>query len=137
MRLFVQKFIELMLLAAAADGQISAAERDTILEVVGRNRKMPALTVEQLGHVQSLLLEQYRGGATAEAIVEAAAPAFTSEEKLVAYALCVEVVLADTRLLPNETEFLNLLRTAFRLPRGKVESIHLSAQLRLGIDNLS
>ena len=133
----MQKFIELMLLAAAADGQISAAERDTILEVVGRNRKMSALTVEQLGHVQSLLLEQYRGGATAEAIVEAAAPAFTSEEKLVAYALCVEVVLADTRLLPNEAEFLKLLRAAFQLPKGKVDSIHLSAQLRLGIDNLS
>jgi uncharacterized tellurite resistance protein B-like protein len=133
----MQKFIELMLLAAAADGQISTAERDIILDVVSRNRKMQALTVEQLGHVQNLLLEKYRGGATAEAIVEAAALAFTSEVKLMAYALCVEVVLADTRLLPNEAEFLKLLRAAFQLPKGKVDSIHLSAQLRLGIDNLS
>ena len=133
----MQPLIELMLLAAAVDGNIDDAERITILQSLARRRDTGQITEQQIYQIKQELLRRLQQGHTREGIIHSAAQSLDHDRKLLSYAIAVEVVLCNNELIQSEVEYLRLLGSALELHPEEIASIHFSARIRHGFGDFS
>lgn len=125
--------IELMILAAAIDGKIDVREQDAILRILSLNKQMPPFSNGQIAIIQDQLSERFKNGETREDVITQAAKSLDETNRHLAYAMTVEVVMADNHLARSESDYLREQRRLLELDQKKVEKIHFSAKLRYGI----
>lgn len=133
----MQPLIELLLLAAAVDGNIDGAERITILQSIVRHHGTIPITEAQITLIQRQLLTSIQQGHSRKSIMQMAAQSLDEEQKLLAYAVAVEVVLSNNELIDAEIEYLKLLNTVLDLHPEPVKSIHFSAKVRYGFGDFN
>lgn len=133
----MQPLIELLLLAAAVDGNIDDAERIAILQSIARHNGTGPITEAQITSIQQQLLTSIKQGHSRESIMQMAAQSLDEERKLLSYAVAVEVVLSNNELIDAEIEYLKLLNRVLDLKPDAVASIHFSAKIRYGFGDFN
>lgn len=124
--------IELLIITAAVDGKIDEREQETILRILTQNNQTPPLSNKQLASIQEQLTRRFQDGETRESVITQSALSLDENARHLAYAMAVEVAMADNQLLAGEAEFLHEQRSLLKLDPVKVEKIHFSAKLRYG-----
>lgn len=124
--------IEVLLLAAASDGNIDKHEQSYILRTLYQTKSLQSFTQQDLAGIQRQLHEKLMRGSTQDDILKAAGFQLDEQKRNVAYALALELCYANINVEEGERRFLKLLRDTWDLDKGAVHSIHLSAELRYG-----
>ena len=128
----MQPLIELILLAAAVDGNIDDDECVTILKSLAQNSMIMPISEAQISSVKLHLLERLQSGHSPEGVIKIASLSLNKKSKILSYAIAVEVVLSNGELTKSEIQYLKLHRSILELDPDEVESIHFSAHLRYG-----
>ncbi|MCG6113830.1 MAG: tellurite resistance TerB family protein [Mesorhizobium sp.] len=126
-----EALIHLMVIVSASDRDMGDAELARIGAVV---RTLPvfaefehARTLEVAQHCQKLLSDDEVG---LEGILTLIHDALTPELRETAYALAVDVAIADRSLNPEEHRMLDIVKEKFELERPVVNAIERAASIR-------
>ena len=128
----MQPLIEMMLLAAAVDGQIDEPERFMILRNLAQHNEIPPISEGQISVIKQQLLDRLQQGHTSKSIIQSASQSLNEDRKILSYAMAVEVILSNNVLTESEVEHLKLHREILELDQKQVASIHFAARLRYG-----
>lgn len=126
-----------MIIAAAVDGKIDIREQEAIVRILTQNNETAQLSNDQLAGIQDHLARRFKDGETKESIITQAAQSLDDNGRHLAYAIAVEVVMADGHLTTSEADYLYEQRTLLELDPEKVEKINFSAKLRYGFGNFN
>ena len=124
--------IEVLLLAAASDGNIDKHEQSYILRTLHYTKELRSFTQHDLAGIQRQLHEKLVRGSTQDDILKVAGLQLGEQKRNVAYALALELCYTNANVEEGERRYLKLLRDTWDLDVGVVNSIHLSAELRYG-----
>lgn len=100
-----EAFMGLILAAAFADGDLADEERAEIATLVRRSRTLKGLTGQDLAQVNETVNQRLNERPTTA--LEEASQAIPQDMRLSVFLYCVEIVLADGKLLSSEAAFLN------------------------------
>lgn len=126
------KLLEIIIIAAAVDGKIDKAEQDAILRTIDLNNRLAPVTLAQLKEIQEQLIQRFRNGETRQNVIKEAANLLGAEDKLIAYATSIEIVMVNNEFTQGEAEYLKEQRELMGLDPTGVEKIHFAATLRYG-----
>lgn len=107
-----EAFLCLLFSAANADGMVSDEEREEIFALVHRSRSLKGLTPQQLGEVNAAINQRL---ATRPDGLQEACASLPMDMRLSVFAHCVDIILADGKMLQTEADFLNTLVGAMHL----------------------
>ena len=127
------KLIELTIIAAAVDGVIDILEQDAIIRCLEQNKQLSPVTRTQLTEIQQRLIQRFRNGETRQDLIREAASSLDDKSKILAYAISIEIALANKDLTESEADYLSEQRKIMGLDPVQLEKIHFSANLRYGI----
>jgi tellurite resistance protein len=122
--------IYLMVMMAASDGEMTDAEMHAIGEIVSNLpvfEGFDATSLTDVGKACALSLNEERGVERTLAAVIAAVPPHLRET---AYALAVEVTVADNDPAPPSLKLLETIRDALSIPGLSAAAIHHAARVR-------
>lgn len=109
-----EAYIGIVMAAAMADGQYSAIEHATIMNQVSRSRALNALPPDVLSAAEAKVKQ--RAKERPETWLKEAAETLPNEMVLSVFAHCVDIILSDGELLPQEGRFLDELRPLLDIP---------------------
>lgn len=115
-----EAFMGLILSAAFADHELAEEERQEIAALVKRSRTMKRLSDAELAAVNQTVnkrLQERENG------IEEACQALPNDMRLSVFAHCVDIVLADGKLLPSEAKFLNEITHMMALDPDRAKDV--------------
>jgi len=122
--------IYIMVLISAADGQMSDIELEEIGDIVKKFPIFDDFSSEQLLMVAQECAEIMSGDGGFDAVLGLIVEAIPEKLAETAYAVAVEVAVADSHLSQEELRLLEVLRHALRLDRLYAGAIERSARAR-------
>ncbi len=115
-----EAFMGLILSAAFADGDLAEEERQEIAALVRRSRTMKRLSGSELATVNQTVNQRMNERPNA---IEEACQALPTDMRLAIFAHCVDIVLADGKLLQAEAEFLNQITEKMGLDSDRAKEV--------------
>ena len=125
----MNEIIQILLLGAAADGTIDQYEKFHILRIIKNLTDSEEVNENRISEIQGELMLKAQSYPM-DQIVQRITPLIPTDKQEQAYALAVEVCLANDVVENSEHEFLRVLRSSINISDEVVNAIHLSAKLR-------
>lgn len=119
----VEAYLDCLLMAAAADGEIRDEELATIIAFVLSREEFDGLDEDQLRTYINQRLRLFAGGGTAERLESLIGEFNDVSERENAYGLAVAMTFSDGELAPQERSFLIRLRMALDLDERTAERL--------------
>lgn len=119
-----------MLLAAVADGQIDAAEKQLLFTYKKLYPPLREISDEELEQQKSLLFNKLTAGMQVIHIIEEIGENLSEHDKNVAYALAVEVCASNFEMLPQEETVLKTMEKVWKIKKSVSSAVHISIGLR-------
>lgn len=124
-----EAYLAVIMSAAMADGQYSAIEHATLMNLVKRSRALNAIPAEALAAAEKNVNERSRSRTN---WLQEACETLPADMCLPVFAHCVDIILSDGELLPQEAQFLDQLAPMLDIPadnaRRVMEVLLLKAQ---------
>lgn len=124
------KFLKIVMLAAVSDGEIQPAELEMLNIVKKHHPELKSISDEDGRSAMADIYNKLSAGMETIHILKQLEAEFSVKEKHQAFALAKEVCAADFEMNPAETDFLNLLKKEWKIPKTVVSAVDLSISLR-------
>ena len=125
--------LTILIMAASADRVIAKTENNIINTYIELYPNLKSLSTEDIRFARETVRELINMNGHTN-FLETVGKEMSAEEKSVAYALALEVCAADFNMvIPQETDFLQLLVDKWSLNDELVKSLQQSVSLRYGI----
>jgi len=125
-----KSLIQIILLAAVADGEIQDEEK-VLLEVYkARYPRLRNISQKVYDEAQIELFNKIKAGVRIHHVIEDIGMHLTDEEKGVAFALTYEICASNFHIAPQEEEILSQIKKVWKIKSGVVNAVKLSAHLR-------
>ncbi len=122
--------VQIMLLAAVSDGEIDQYEKkllETYRELYPPLRK---ISQEEINQEQVQLFNRIRAGMKINHIVEAIGDNLSENEKNTGYALAVEVCASNFKMVPPETDLLEVIKKNWKIKKEIIKNVDSSVRIR-------
>ena len=122
--------VQIMLLAAVSDGEIDQYEKkllETYRELYPPLRK---ISQEEINQEQVQLFNRIRAGMKINHIVEAIGDNLSEDEKNTGYALAVEVCASNFKMVPPETDLLEVIKKSWKIKKEIIKNVDSSVRIR-------
>ena len=122
--------VQIMLLAAVSDGEIDQYEKkllETYRELYPPLRK---ISQEEINQEQVQLFNRIRAGMKINHIVEAIGDNLSENEKNTGYALAVEVCASNFKMVPPETDLLEVIKKSWKIKKEIIKNVDSSVRIR-------
>lgn len=127
------KFFKIVVLAAVADGEIQAEERNMLNQIKKAHPELKDIPDESAWASMADIYNKIKAGMETKHILEQLGGEFNQSERETAFALAKEVCAADFKIMPAETDFLSLMSEMWSIPDEVVQSVDRSIALRYSI----
>lgn len=129
-RFMSKSLVQLILLAAVADGEIQDEEKLLLETYKARYPRLRRVTQKDYDEAQIELFNKVKAGVRIPHLIEDLGNNFSDAEKEIAFALTYEICASNFHLAPQEEEILNTIKKVWKLKASVVNAVKLSAQLR-------
>ncbi len=113
-----EAFLCLILSVAFADGNVSLEEQEEIRAIAHRSRTLKGMSQNELAAANKTILERRDNRPN---WLDEACSALPSDMHLSVFALCLDIALADSVLLPTEAEFLQELLSRLHITEEEAQ----------------
>lgn len=125
-----KSLIQIILLAAVADGEIQNEEK-LLLEIYkARYPRLRTIHQREYDEAQIELFNKVKAGVRIPQLIEDIGVHLSDLEKDIAFALTYEICAANFHLAPEEEEILNNIIKLWKIKSGVVNAVKISARLR-------
>ena len=126
-----EAIIELMCLAANADGVVQPIENFVIISKISTYTNVfKQDDKKKIVQVQEGLIKKFREGQTLDEIINNYDTIISSKLKTTAFAYALEVCARDFQLHSSEIEFLKKLSSKFNIPKSTIQALLKSINIR-------
>ena len=130
MEIVSKYLIEIMLLAAASDGQIDPEEKQLFQTYRQLYPPIRDITQAQFDDITVTLFNKMSAGMQPHHMVEEIGENLSEPQKNKAYALALEICASNFEILPLETDFLKLIEKKWKIKRNVMAALYTSIELR-------
>ena len=130
MEIVSKYLIEIMLLAAASDGQIDPEEKQLLQTYRQLYPPIRDITQAQFDDITVTLFNKMSAGMQPHHMVEEIGENLSEPQKNKAYALALEICASNFEILPLETDFLKLIEKKWKIKRNVMAALYTSIELR-------
>ena len=125
-----KEILQILLLAAASDGQIDPEEKLLIETYRKHYPPIRDLSQEEFNSEAVSVFNKINAGMKPQPIVEIIGEQLSENDKNTAYALAVEICASNFAIVPPENDFLDCLEVQWKIKKKIIEAVKLSSQLR-------
>ena len=122
--------VEIMLLAAASDGQIDPEETQFFETYRQLYPPIRDITQAEFEGIKLKLFNKTSAGMKPHHMVEEIGENLSEPQKNKAYALALEICASNFEILPLETDFLKLIEKSWKIKRNIMTALYTSIELR-------
>jgi uncharacterized membrane protein YebE (DUF533 family) len=125
-----KSLVQIILLAAVADGEIQEAEKLLLQFYKNRNPRFLELPQKIFDDAPIELFNKVKAGIKISHLIEDIGEGLSAAEKEIAYALTYEICAAHEDVSKEENEILDQMKKSWKLKSSIVNAVELSAKLR-------
>ena len=125
-----KSLIQLILLAAVADGEIQDEEKLLLETYKARYPRLRKVSQREYDEAQIELFNKVKAGVRIPHLIEDIGMQLSDEEKNVAFALTYEICASNFHLAPQEEDILATIKRVWKLKASVVNAVKISAHLR-------
>jgi len=124
------EYFKIMFLAVISDGEIHQAETDMLKNLKGLHPLIKDITDQSVTDALQEINDKINAGMKTKFLIEEIGDKLSEDQKQTAFALAKEVCAADFKVVPAETEFLDLIESVWAINEETINAIDLSIRLR-------
>lgn len=126
----LDNYIQIILLAAVADGEIKEDELQVIHKLKTHHPRFKSVSDDQANQIVASVYNKISAGMEIKHILEQMASNMNENEKNVAYALAKEMCVSDFHYPSSEVNFIKLIEEIWSISDEVIEKVGYSIQLR-------
>jgi uncharacterized membrane protein YebE (DUF533 family) len=130
--LMPNSFVQIILLAAVADGKIDAEEQALLMSYKTRYPQIKDISSQEFDDAKINLFNKLSAGFGLPQLIEELGAGLSDDQKNAAFALALEMCSANFEIVPKEKDFLDMIASKWKLKKSIVASLKLSTELRYG-----